>query len=118
MISRTSILFLFRSIISVASLSFLRKRLSSERKHLSIHDLTASTRNNSSCVLGIKMSDSDNVLMAGSSIWWFFLSDSTNALCAWEFLMVFQVWINILDNPHSTNSEVHDHDPCAIFLHC
>ena len=81
MISRVSSLFLVRCSISIASPSFLRTRLSYERKHPSIPDLNARARNNLSCVLGITMSDSDNFLMAESSIWWVFLSDSTNEFC-------------------------------------
>ena len=82
MIDRISSLFLVRCIISVASLSFLRTRFSSERKHLSIPDLTARERNNSSCVIGTTLSNYDKLLMAESSIWWFVLSYSTNAFCA------------------------------------
>ena len=69
---RISILFLVRCSISIASLSFLRTRLSSEGKHLSIPDLTARAQKNYSCVLGIKISDFDSFLMADSSIYWFF----------------------------------------------
>ena len=87
-----------------------------ERKHLSITDLTARSQNNSSCVLGMRMSDSDNFLMAESSIWWVVLSDSNNALRAWELLMGFQVWITGMDNTPGTNSEVHDYAPQAIFF--
>ena len=60
------------------------------------------------------MSDSDNFLIAESSIWWVVLSDSTNAFCAWGLFMGFQVWINRLDNPPGTNSEGHYHAPCTI----
>ena len=80
MISRIYGLFLVRCSISVASLSFLRTRLSSERNHLSIPDLTSRAWKNSSCVMGMKISDYDNILMDESSIWWVVLSDSTNAL--------------------------------------
>ena len=76
-------LFLVRCSISVASLSFLRMSLYSDRKHLSIPDLTTRSRKNSSCVLGMTISDSDNFLMAESSIWWVVLSDITNAFCDW-----------------------------------
>ena len=62
------------------------------------------------------MLDYDKFLMVESSIWWVVLSDSTNEFCAWEFLIGFQVCISILDTRHSTNPEVHDHAPCAIFL--
>ena len=83
MIGRISVLLLFCCSISVASLIFLRTRLSSDRKHLSIPDLTASVWKNCSCVLGITMSDSDNFLMAESSIWWVVLSDINDVFCAW-----------------------------------
>ena len=112
-----SILFLVYCRISVASLSFLRMRLSSERKHLSITDLTARARNNYSCVLRMKISDSESFLVAESSIWWVVLSDITNEFCDWEFLMRFQVCITRLDTPPGTNSEGHDHAPCAICYH-
>ena len=59
MIDRIYILLLVRCSISVISLRFLRTRLSSERNHLSIPDLTARAWNNSSCVLGMTLSDSD-----------------------------------------------------------
>ena len=114
MITTISSLFLFCCSISVASLSFLRMRISSERKHLSITYLTDRARKNSSCVLGMTKSDSDKFLMAKSSIWWVILSDSTNMLCAWEFLMGFQVWDNIMYTLHSTNSEGHNHAPRVI----
>ena len=41
-------------------------------------------------------------------------SDSTNALCAWELLIGFHVWITILDNPPETNSEALNHAPSDI----
>ena len=106
-----SSLFFVRCIISVASLSLLRITLLSERKHLNNPNLTARAQNNSSCVLGMIISNSDNFLMSESSIWWVVLSDSTNALCDWELLMGFQVWINRLDTPPGTNTEGHDHAP-------
>ena len=62
MIARISSLFYVRCSISVASLSFLRTRLSSERKHLSIPDLTARSQENVSCDLGMAMFDYDNFL--------------------------------------------------------
>ena len=83
MVDGISILFLVRCNIYVASLRFLRTRLSSERKHLSIHDLTSREGKNYSCVMVMKMSDSDNVLMAESSIRWVFLSNITNAFYDW-----------------------------------
>ena len=82
MIARISSLLLFRCSIYFASLSFLKMRLLSERKHISITDLNARAWKNSSCVLGMKISYSDNFLMDGSSIWWVVLSDSTNSFCA------------------------------------
>ena len=54
--------------ISVASLSFLRTRLSSERKHLSTPDFTARAWKNYACVLGLTISGSDRFLMAESYI--------------------------------------------------
>ena len=57
-----SSLFLERCSISVASLSFLRMSLSSKRKHLSIPGLTDRARNNYSCILDMKISDSDRFL--------------------------------------------------------
>ena len=116
MIVRIYSLFLVCCRNSVAPLSFLRMRLLSERKHLSIYDLTARARKNYSCVLGMKISDSDNFLMAESFIWWVVLSDSTNDFHAWKLLMGFQVRITRLDNPPGTNSEGHDHAPRAIFF--
>ena len=56
--------FLARCSISVASLSFLRMRLSSERKNLSIPGFIARSRNNYSCVMSMTISDSDIFLMA------------------------------------------------------
>ena len=47
MIARIYSLFLVCCSISVASLNFLRKRLSFERKHLSITDLTDRAQKNS-----------------------------------------------------------------------
>ena len=102
--ARISSLLLVRCSISFESLIFMRKKLSYERKQPSITDLTARARNNHSCVLGMKISDSDNVFMAESSILWVVLNDSTNALCAWELLMGFQVWITRLDTPPGINS--------------
>ena len=104
-------LFLARCSISIASLNFLRMRLSSERKHLSILDLTYRARKNYSCVLGMTILYSEMFLMAESSIWWVVLIDSNNALCVWELLIRSQVWINRLDTPPGTNSEGHDHAP-------
>ena len=83
-------LFLVRCRFSVVSLSFLRMRISSEKKHMSIPDLTDRARKNSSFLMGITISDSDIFLMSESSIWWYFLSDSTNAFYSWDFLMVFK----------------------------
>ena len=83
MIARIYSLLLVRCIISVASLNFLRTRLLSESKHLSIPDLTARVRKNSSCVLVMTISYSDNFLMAESYIWWVFFSDSNNAFYDW-----------------------------------
>ena len=104
MIARIYILFLVCCIIYVALISFMRVSISSERRHLSITDLTARARKNSSCVLGMTISDSDKKFMAESSIWWVFLSGSTNLFCAWEFLMGFQVWITRLYYLPDTNS--------------
>ena len=78
-----SSLFFVRCIISVASLSLLRMRLSYERKHISIPGLTSRAQKNYSCVLGMEISDSDRFLMAEASIWWVVFSDSTNSFCAW-----------------------------------
>ena len=114
MIARISSLFLVCWSISVASISFMRMSLASERKNISITDLTARAQNNSSCVLGMTISYSENVLMDKSSIWWVVLSDSTTAFYAWALLMRLQVWITILDTPTGTNSEGHDHTPCVI----
>ena len=88
--------------------------VSSERMHLSIPDVTDRVRKSSSCALGMKILNFDNVLIAESSIWWVVLSDSTNAFCAWELIMGFYVWITILDTPPGTNLEGHDHGPRAI----
>ena len=82
MIATISSLFLIHCRISVASLISLRTRLSSERKHSIIPNLTASAQKNYPCVLGMTISDSDNFLMAELSISWVVLSDSTNALFA------------------------------------
>ena len=114
MIASISILVLVCCSISVRSHRFLRTRLSYERKHPSIPYLTTRAQKNYDCVMGMTMSDSDKFLMAESSIWWFVLSDSTNALCAWELFMRFQVWINRLDTPPGTKSEGRHHDPRAI----
>ena len=70
---------------------------------MSIPDLTDRARKNSSFLMGITISDSDIFLMSESSIWWYFLSDSTNEFCSWDFLMGFQVRINRLDTPPGTN---------------
>ena len=67
MIARTYSLLLVRCIISVASLNFLRTRLLSESKHLSITHLNGRAQKNDSCVLGTTMSGSGNFLMAESS---------------------------------------------------
>ena len=75
MIDRISSLFLVRCSISVAPIRFLRKSLSSKRNHRSIPDLNDRERKNTSCVLGMKMSDYDKLLMAESSIWWVVLND-------------------------------------------
>ena len=91
MIARIYCLFLLRCSISVESIIFLRTIILSERKHLSILVVTARAQNNSSCVLGMRMSVSDNFLMAESSIWWVVLSDITNAFYDWELLMGFHV---------------------------
>ena len=64
MIARISSLLLVRCISSVASLSFLRMRVSYERKHMIIPDLTDKARNNSSCVMGMTISYYDRFLMA------------------------------------------------------
>ena len=72
---RISSFFLARCIISVASLSFLSMRLSYKREHLSIPDFNDRSRKKYSCVLDMTISDSDRLLMAESSIWWFVLSD-------------------------------------------
>ena len=85
------------------SLSFPKVILLPERMHLSITNLTARPQKNSSCALDMIISDSDNFFTAESSIWWVFLSDSTNAFCSWEFLLGFQVWITRLDTPPGTN---------------
>ena len=111
MIDRISSLFLVRCSIFVASLRILRTSLLSERKHLSIPDLTDRARKNYSCVLGMTILYSEMFLMAESSIWWVVLIDSNNALCVWELLIRSQVWINRLDTPPGTNSEGHDHAP-------
>ena len=79
MIDRIFSLLLFRCRIYVESLSFIRMRLSSERKHISITDLTANARNNDSFVLGMTISDHDIFLMDESSICWVVLSDIANA---------------------------------------
>ena len=60
MIASSSSLFLVPCSIYVASIRFLGTRLSSERKHLIIPDLTDRAGKNSSCVMGMTMSDSDN----------------------------------------------------------
>ena len=78
---RISSFFLARCIISVASLSFLSTRLSYEKKNLSIPDLTAMAQKNSSCVLGMTISDYGMFLMSESSFWWVFFNDSTNGFC-------------------------------------
>ena len=62
MIARIYILFLVCCIIYVALISFMRVSISSERRHLSITDLTARAQKNSSCVLGMTISDSDKKL--------------------------------------------------------
>ena len=81
---------------------------------MSFPNLTARAQKNSSCVLGMTISDSDRFLMAESSIWWVVLSDSTNSFCDWGLLMGLQVWISRLDNPPGMNSGVHDHFPRAV----
>ena len=53
-------LFLLRCSIYVVLLIFLGIRLLSEGKHLSIPDLTARAREKYSCVLGMKISDSNH----------------------------------------------------------
>ena len=92
----------------------MRTRISFERKHLIIPDLTAGSQKHFSCVMGMTISNSDKHLMAESSIWSDLLSDITNVFCAWEFLIGFQVWITIMDTLPGKNSEGHDHSPCAI----
>ena len=87
--SRISSLFLVYCSIPVASLSFTRMRLSSDRKHLSIHDLDARLWKNSSCVLGMTISDSEIFLMAESSIWWVVVSDSTKTFLYDILLFLF-----------------------------
>ena len=111
MVDRISSLFLVCCSSSVASLILLVVRLSSERKHLIIPGLTDMIGKNPSCVLGMTISDSDSFLMAESFIWWVVFSDIINVFCDWELLMGFQVWINILDTPPSTNSDGHNRTP-------
>ena len=89
-------------------------RLSSERKHLSSPDLTAGSRKNYSCVLGMTISYYDRFLMAESSIWWVVLSDSTNEFCYCELLIGSQVFVNRLDTPPGKNLEGQDHAPSSI----
>ena len=114
MIARISSLLLVCCSISVVLLSFLRMRISSERNYLSISDLTSKAQKNLSCVLVMTISYYDIFLMAESSIWWVFLSNSTNVLCTWVLIIGFHVLITILDNPPGMNSEVHDHAPSSI----
>ena len=107
-------LFLVHCSIYDVPLSFLRMRLLSERKYLSITHLTAMAQKNYSCVMGMIISFSDSFLMAELSIWCVVLIDINNAFCAWEFLMMFQVIINRLHTPPSTNSDFHYHDTYTI----
>ena len=83
MITKISSLLLVYCSISVASFSFMRTRLTSDRRHLNIIDLTARAQKNSFFVMGMTMSDSEKKLMDESFIWWVVFSDSTNAFCAW-----------------------------------
>ena len=68
MITSISSLFHVCWSIYVASLIFLRVSLLSESKHQNIPYLTARAQKNSSCVLGMTISDSDRFLMAELSI--------------------------------------------------
>ena len=94
MIAKFYSLFLVCSRISVTLLRFPRTRISSDRKHLIITDLTTRARKHYSCAMGMTMSDYENFLMAESSIWWVVLGDSTNVFCSWYLFMGLQVWIN------------------------
>ena len=84
--------------------------------HLSITGLTARVQKNSSCAMGITISDSYSFLIAESSIWWVVLSDSTNAFCYWELLIGFKVLITRLDTMPGKNSEEHDHGTRSIYF--
>ena len=106
MIARISSLFLVHCRISVASLISLRTRISSARKHPSIPALTDRAQKNYYFVMGMTISSSYNSLMSELSIWWVFLSDGTNAFCAWELLMGFQVYITRQDTSPGTNSDL------------
>ena len=84
--------------------------LPSERMHLSIPDF------NSYCALGMTISDSDNFLIAESSIWWVVLSDSTNVFFFGRVSRGVEVWINRMYTLPDTNLKGHDHGPRANFF--